>query len=304
MVNETAVTVPKWLPWEEMHPADQYESASKALYYDGLEPFSNDDILNVRRAYYAMVSETDAMFGRVIDLVDLEDTNVIFTSDHGEGNMEHRQNWKNSMYDANNRVPLLMSGVGVTKDLMVHNATSNIDLYPTMLKWAGINDFSMDGLDGRDITPFFAAEPQQKMQPNYIVGEYHSNMANTGHFMVKKDNMKLIDFGRTPPFQDYKPQLFDLKADPEELNDISAANPSMVKEMQQLLTTRMGDIQAIDQEVKTQDKQRFRQWMGLHKENWPQMLQKAAYYGPGPTKWGTDADIKQITDWLNGTTAA
>ena len=31
------------------------------------------------------------MFGRVLDHVDLTTTNVLFTSDHGEGNMEHRQ---------------------------------------------------------------------------------------------------------------------------------------------------------------------------------------------------------------------
>ena len=36
-------------------------------------------------------------------------------------------------------------------------------------------------------------------------------MANTGHFMVKQGNMKLIDFGRTHPFEHYQPQLFDLE---------------------------------------------------------------------------------------------
>lgn len=40
---------------------------------------------------------------------------------------------------------------------------------------------------------------------------FELQMANTGHFMVKKGNMKLIDFGRTPPFEHYQPQLFDLE---------------------------------------------------------------------------------------------
>ena len=37
---------------------------------------------------------------------------VVFVSDHGEMNMEHRQIWKNSMYEPSVRVPFQIAGPG------------------------------------------------------------------------------------------------------------------------------------------------------------------------------------------------
>ena len=49
----------------------------------------------VRRTYYAMVAETDFLMGQVLEAAtarrDWDNTLVIFLSDHGEMNMEHRQ---------------------------------------------------------------------------------------------------------------------------------------------------------------------------------------------------------------------
>ena len=41
-----------------------------------------------------------------------DDTLVVFLSDHGEMNMEHRQVWKNSHYEASARVPLIVRAPG------------------------------------------------------------------------------------------------------------------------------------------------------------------------------------------------
>lgn len=48
-----------------------------------------------------------------------------------------------------------LSDCAQLQSIIVRNATSNIDLYPTMLKWAGI-DIEKGDLDGRDLTPFFS----------------------------------------------------------------------------------------------------------------------------------------------------
>ena len=52
---------------------------------------------------------------------------------------------------------------------------------------------------------------------DFVFGEYHSNMANTGHFMIRKGNYKYIAFGTTSPYENYKAQLFNLTTDPEEI---------------------------------------------------------------------------------------
>eukprot|EP00118_Oscarella_pearsei_P028433 m.2138 g.2138 ORF g.2138 m.2138 type:complete len:547 (+) comp8343_c0_seq1:29-1669(+) len=305
MVNESAVTVPKWLPFEEMHPADQYEAASKALHYGGMKAFSKDDILSVRRSYYAMCAQTDHFMGQVVDAIKAvgrqDDTYVLFTSDHGEGNMEHMQTWKNSMYDANNKVPLIVSGPGVVRGKLVTNATSNIDLYPTMMNWAGLTVPDGLDLDGHSLSPFLVPNSSStSSRPDFIFGEYHSNMANTGHFMIKRGNYKYIAFGQTPPYQGYKPQLFNLATDPQELEDISEKAPDIAAEMAKLMSS-VADIQSIDKECKEQDKERFKVWFQNNKSDWVKVLGKVAYFGPNTTPFGDKEDLEKMNSWINGT---
>ena len=70
---------------------------------------------NNAMAEVTKVAETDAILGIVIDAAKQtstwDRTFVIFLSDHGENNMEHRQIWKNSMYEASERVPMIIAGV-------------------------------------------------------------------------------------------------------------------------------------------------------------------------------------------------
>ena len=104
-VNDSLVTVPPIYagghgahPEQEPHPYDSYMSVSKAVQ----GPFTDDQIRKVRKTYYAMVAETDYMLGTVLqaakDAGVYDNTLVIFNSDHGEMNLEHRQLWKNAHY--------------------------------------------------------------------------------------------------------------------------------------------------------------------------------------------------------------
>ena len=57
-----------------------------------------------------------------------------------------------------------------------------------------------------------------------IDAQYHSNMGNTGTFMLRKNKWKLIVYGTALPEifgVNYTDQLFDLDADPNELRDVS-----------------------------------------------------------------------------------
>ena len=131
-VNEDKIDVPQWLDKEAFHPADAYMSQSKDVWRD----FRDEEILEVRKTYYAMCAETDYLLGRVLDKANatghLKNTYVIYVSDHGEMNMEHRQVWKNSMYEASSRVPMIVAGPGVPAGRLVTNLTSLLDVFPTM----------------------------------------------------------------------------------------------------------------------------------------------------------------------------
>lgn len=58
---------------------------------------------------------------------------MIFTADHGELAMEHRQFYKMSMFEGSSRVPLLMMGPGLKSGLQEKQLVSLVDLYPTLL---------------------------------------------------------------------------------------------------------------------------------------------------------------------------
>lgn len=63
----------------------------------------------------------------------LNNTVVIFTADHGELAMEHRQFYKMSMFEGSSHVPLLFMGPGLMSGVQVNQLVSLVDIYPTVL---------------------------------------------------------------------------------------------------------------------------------------------------------------------------
>ncbi len=79
--------------------------------------FNTESVLHTRSIFYAMCAEVDAMVGALLDELDLlglaDNTYFVFSSDHGENNMEHRQWYKMNFYESSARVPLVVAGPGV-----------------------------------------------------------------------------------------------------------------------------------------------------------------------------------------------
>ncbi|EGB02649.1 hypothetical protein AURANDRAFT_68689, partial [Aureococcus anophagefferens] len=140
-VNWTGAGKGDWIDVDDMHPYDAYESSSKAV----AGRFSDDDVAKVQRTYYAMCAEADFLLGRVGDVAKArgfwDDALVVFTSDHGEMNMEHRQVWKNSMYEASARVPLILGGgalpAGLKRGSVETGLATLLDIFPTMMDFLG-----------------------------------------------------------------------------------------------------------------------------------------------------------------------
>lgn len=292
-VHEDKIDVPTWPKREDFHPADAYQSKSKNVWRD----FTDKEILTVRKTYYAMCAETDFLMGRVLDAANrtgnLDDTYVIFLSDHGEMNMEHRQVWKNSMYEASARVPLIIAGPGVSAGVVNTNLTSLLDVFPTLVDMVG--GVNPTYLDGHSLAPLLVeteARPAMvdmnqglhpasfhlrraaslarvgietkahRVRPDFVVSQYHSNMGNTGSFMVRWGQWKYIAFGTTlSAFAHYQPQLFNVASDPEELNDVAttAMGRPIVKILDEKLRSVV-DYPSVDHEVKVNDAAIYKQW--------------------------------------------
>ncbi|XP_027257642.1 arylsulfatase K isoform X3 [Cricetulus griseus] len=230
-----AIKIPKWLALSEMHPVDYYSSYTKNC----TGKFTEEEIKNIRAYYYAMCAETDAMLGEIIltlrklDL--LQKTIVIYTSDHGEMAMEHRQFYKMSMYEASAHVPLLMMGPGIKVNVQVPNFVSLVDIYPTMLDIAGIAlPQTLSGYSLLMLSSEAPADEQMRKtqrQP-WVLSEFHGCNANASTYMLRTGQWKYIAYSDGASVH---PQLFDLSSDPDELTNIAIKFPEITYSLDQKL---------------------------------------------------------------------
>ncbi len=325
LVNDDQVNVPTWLPEDAFHPADSYMSQSKAVWRN----FSDAEILKVRKTYYAMCAETDYMLGLVLDALRRtgleDDTFIVFLSDHGEMAMEHRQVWKNSMYEASSRVPLIIvppanfrstNGGEWERGITVSNLTSLLDVFPTLLDMAKatrIGDIADNSgnvrmpefLDGYSLFPFLSKPDivndfvRGKAYPNNrsVVSQYHSNMGNTGSFMIRSGPWKYIAFGRATYDPTYTPQLFNVEEDPEELDDVANKYPHIVAELDAMLRSVV-DYPNVDAEVRAQD-------VALYKKYFVDRMDVATlrrHFGMSYTGFD-DRDWQKIQSWVHNTSS-
>ncbi len=97
-------------------------------------------------AYARLTERVDAQIGRLLDALQeagrLDDTLIVFTSDHGDMDATHRMEHKSTLYDEACRIPLIirppggLAGGRVDREHLVSNG---LDLLPTLCDWAGVS---------------------------------------------------------------------------------------------------------------------------------------------------------------------
>ena len=119
------------------------------------------------RLYYAMVSQIDAGVGRIVQKLEqlgiLDQTVIIFTSDHGDMQGSHGMKNKCLPYEKSCGIPLIISAPGGNKNVISDALVSSIDLYPTCLDYAGLPPESH--LQGRSLAPLISGEKNNFDEP-------------------------------------------------------------------------------------------------------------------------------------------
>lgn len=177
----------------------------------------DDNLLRVMRAYYwACVSYIDYNVGRILDALEaegeLDNTLVVWSSDHGEFLGDYNCFGKRSFLDVAARVPLLARLPGrFPAGVQVDTPASLVDLMPTFAcaAEADTNAFDLDGLD--------LAEMVDRQGTRMIYGMFQTG--NKGMFMVYNGRHKYIYSAA-----DQKEYLLDHRFDPEETRN-RAYNP-------------------------------------------------------------------------------
>ncbi|WOO41033.1 sulfatase family protein [Rubellicoccus peritrichatus] len=222
------IPLPNYVAGElDNKPAFQQNDHIRAYNTEGLynyESMKEDDHRLVRAAYWAMCDLIDIQLGRMLatlkEIEQLENTIVIFMSDHGEMLGDHGIYLKGPyFYEPAIRVPLIISMPGIIQQNVRSNALVELtDVAPTLLEAAGLDPDP--GMQGRSLWRILKGfEPVDKHRED-IYCEFYSAM--TWHkdpaaeaTMLRTATHKLVvvhslDCG----------ELYDLVKDPNETNNL------------------------------------------------------------------------------------
>ncbi|MBT3275052.1 MAG: sulfatase-like hydrolase/transferase, partial [Spirochaetales bacterium] len=206
--------------------AVELETFARRLSFD----LSDDITLKGLEGYYACVDFVDDCIGELINGLRkdglLENTIVIYTSDHGEMLGLHGCWGKQLYHEPSSAVPLLISGPGIPEDGCVDKVISLADLFPTACGLAGLpvppdlDGFDMSGLvrspasenSPREFAPCGAYRYGVRINHNQM----DENLPSAAWRSVRDDKWKYVEVEKGAIL------LFDLETDPLETINLSA----------------------------------------------------------------------------------
>ncbi|MHC4338457.1 MAG: sulfatase-like hydrolase/transferase, partial [Planctomycetota bacterium] len=167
-----------------------------------------------------------------------ENTVVIFTSDNGgesrvTTNAPLREG-KSTLYEGGIRVPLIVHLPGITPARAVCNTpVCVIDFYPTFCRIASVGPQPGQYLDGLSILPLLknpnARLPRDTLYWHYPLSKPHF-LGGRSCGAIRKGDWKLLEF-----FDDGHVELYNLKDDIGEQNNLADKMPRKTKELHGLL---------------------------------------------------------------------
>ena len=194
----------------------ELNNIAKFFNYD--DYFDEQKMREAIAAYYGLCSFMDNCVGRILNALkqsgQINNTVILYVSDHGEMLGDHGLWTKQVMYEASAGVPMILSGPGVPQTKIVNTATSLLDIYQTAHDVCNVEYQSgiESSLPGESLLKL----ANQPNDPNRtILSEYHDGGSTTGTFMIRWDKWKYVYY------VDHLPQLFDLENDPDEMKDLS-----------------------------------------------------------------------------------
>lgn len=203
-------------PWE----AGQAQPAGRETSEAGIA--SQRDAHTLQAAYCAMIKLIDDQVGRVLESLaesgQLEDTLVIFSSDHGEMLGDHGLIQKGCrFYEGLVRVPLIFRWPSQFQRGLQSNALVElVDVAPTLLGLAGLD--IPDWMQGQSLLPILTGESRPNRHRDAVRCEYYQALDlpdGTYGSMYRNQRYKLVVYHRHD-----LGELYDLQEDPDEFHNL------------------------------------------------------------------------------------
>jgi choline-sulfatase len=188
---------------------------------------TDEEITRGRAAYMACVDYLDEALGDFLGTLErdglLDNTVVVYTTDHGEMGGEHGLWYKNTWHEAAAHVPFIISAPeqrrGEQAPSRLATPVSLGDLFPTLCGLVGIAPPS--GVDGVDLSGAVRSGARECERPPVI------SQAVPNWRMLRRGRFKYVAFGDAPEL------LIDVVSDPDEQHDLSgdAAHAPVLEEL-------------------------------------------------------------------------
>jgi arylsulfatase A-like enzyme len=167
------------------------------------------------------------------DLGELDNTYIVYTSDNGYHLGQHRFiGSKFQVYEEDIRVPLIIRGPGVEPGASRDQMAVNIDIAPTIARWAGATPDRL--MDGQSLMPLLVEGGEaQNWRKDFLVEKYnHLPPEQNGDVIkaLRTEHEVYVEYASGPR------ELYDLRTDPYQLQNIySTADPAHIADLSQRL---------------------------------------------------------------------
>ena len=210
----------------------QLSKRSVEMYYKLKESYKDPDegLKRFTQAYLACVTAVDDNIGQVVNAIDnskfKDNTIIVFVSDHGWTMGEKNHVYKNSLWEESTRVPLTIRAPGLTKpNSKVNHPVSLIDVYPTLLELAGLDNNTVKNSKGKSLDGFslkpFLEDPNTKRWEgpsgalSVVYSSYkNENIPSNHHYSLRTKDWRYIIYDSG------KEELYHNAVDPKEWNNL------------------------------------------------------------------------------------
>ena len=185
----------------------------------------------VIRTYMGLVKQIDDQIGRLLDFLEsenlLEETLIIFTSDHGDYLGDHWLGEKDLFHEASVRVPMIVvdpdAAAERTRGTVDDRFVEAIDIVPTIIDSFG-GQMPEERLEGRSLLPLLRSETAEWRYATVSEIDYAFRKAREALAVEPyrcRATMFRVDRWKYIHYEGFRPQLFDMKNDPKEQHDLA-----------------------------------------------------------------------------------
>lgn len=127
-----------WNPWIDIRRRDDIKKMNISFPYG---PMSDDAMKTIVQAYYASVTYVDDLIGQILKQVNLKDTIVVITGDHGWSMGQHGEFSKYSNFEEATHVPLIIHVPNLSKNRIAVEALAElVDIFPTLVDLTQVSE--------------------------------------------------------------------------------------------------------------------------------------------------------------------